>query len=196
MALSSTSRTILSVAEMRVQIDAVESSINRVLGNLADAQGGYPTSTPGAPPTSGNGASEPSTSTERAALSPDAARAALDRVNRLVRDLAPDIADLYYLTQRWAYETHTPALDLDANVEWCDSCLRGQWCEPRYKSRWCWFCSDYRQRFGRLPSLALLERHHRGERITEQMRTDDRPGKRIAAAHGTRPHAGRDGRVR
>src|SRR5262245_20867317 len=125
MALSASSRTRLAVDEMRVQIDAVATSLARVLDNLADAQGGYPTSASGA--IASNGGGDDSTPTERAAMTTDTARAAFDRIVKLTGDLAPTVADLYYLTQRWAYETHTPPLDLDANVEWCDSCLRGQW---------------------------------------------------------------------
>jgi hypothetical protein len=164
-------------AELAAQMAVVSTSILTALRNLDRAQAGYPTSVVGADPStteSGDGLAV----LERAALVGDEARDALDRLHRLVADLRVPTVELYSLTLRWSYAPYTPPLRLEDNDEWCDSCLRLQRCEPRYRGRYCWFCHDMRSTFGRLPSLALLERHHRGERITTSQRAGDRVGKR------------------
>jgi hypothetical protein len=177
---SPTTTTRLAASEAAELVAAV-AALGAALANLDAAQSGYPTVSIGAAPsaTHSDGEAEVSTSTERAALHPDAARTALRRIHEIVARLHDPVRELYGLTAQWSYATHTPKLVIADNDEWCDSCLRMHRCEPRYADRkWCWFCTAFRDEFGRLPSLELLERHHRGERITQQARRDDRAARR------------------
>lgn len=172
---TSTITTQKIAIDLAGQMQTIAAQLNNALHNLNEAQPGYPTTASGATP---GGSTPPDgetfTSTERAALTPDQARTSQHRIHELINQLRTPTIELYSLIQKWSYQLHTEPTDKNTNNEWCDSCLRLQRCEPRYRSNWCWFCADMRATYGRLPSLELLEHHHRGERITSKQREQDR----------------------
>jgi hypothetical protein len=163
-------------ADLADQMQTIANRLNNALNNLNEAQPGYPTKASGAPPGSTTSEdNETYTSTERAALTPDTARTSHKRIHELINQLRNPTIELYSLIHKWAYEIHTEEPDTTTNTQWCNSCLRLQRCEPRYRNTLCWFCHDMRTTHHRLPSLELLERHHRGERITTKQREQDKP---------------------
>lgn len=153
-----------------------------VFANLADAQAGYPSSTPmAAPDSSPSGLPDGLSALERLAMTGDPVGRDLDRVHRLVDDLRRPIDELHALTVRWSYVRATPTSVDDDQTEWCISCLRAHTFEPVYRRRLCWFCYDMEQRYHRRPSLALLDKHSRG-RVTDRDRAADGSIQRRKAA--------------
>ncbi len=101
----------------------------------------------------------------------DDASTDLADTDKLVKRIAADVTFVDRLFEKWATKTGPRGLG-DLEDLWCVSCHRDhKHCEPvsdRYKGL-CRWCGSYKGEYGHLPPLALLERRHRGERITQQM---------------------------
>ena len=163
----------------------------QTLTNLDNAMPGYPASCPGAAP-SHNPTPNPDldpdgnplppvklTTVEQLASHRDPARTAHNRIKQLLQTtLLNTINELYSLTQEWGYTPARPATTTDTNHEWCTSCLRIDQCSDRHRGDLCRWCYDFHAIQHRQPSTDLLDKHHRGIRITQAMVTADKPATR------------------
>lgn len=173
----------LMLQELSERLRIASSGLVRAVDNLNDALPGFPARASGADPGGGSGRpsgdDEPTLlPVERLAITPDPARSALRRLEQLIDELVPKGTELYSLVEQWGYDRHQPALDLDDDHEWCESCLRLQRCEPRHRGRLCRWCGTFVATQGRRPSVELLDAHHRGVRITARMIEADHPARK------------------
>lgn len=152
--------------------------IDPALEAIDRAKAGWPTSTPGAnpntPPTPTiDGETETSSSTERAALTPDKASNDEKALRKAIHAASKELRTIAKLTSVWA----TPSLDgttirerlaaIDANI-WCTNHLRhGMHETRRTHSDTCESCGDFRTRYKRDAPFEVLDYQARHGRLYE-----------------------------
>jgi hypothetical protein len=152
--------------------------IDPALEAIDRAKAGFPTSTPGANPntptaTIVDGEAETSTSTERAALTPDKASNDEKALRKAIHAASKELRIIARLTQVWA----TPSLDgtsirerlaaVDANI-WCANHLRHGMHETRRTHfDTCESCGDFRIRYKRDAPFEVLDYQARHGRLYE-----------------------------
>jgi hypothetical protein len=177
--------TALILRELAERLAIAANNIEPARQRLAEQQPGFPSTASGANP----GSSPPpehvdddrgkSTIVERTANQRDAARTALDDVNRISRDLAKrfdDVTKLYNITLTWAPPATTPQrVTEDDDHQWCTNHLSIGTCEPRTRGTLCRWCDDFLRSQGWQPTRALMRERAAGGRITERMIADAKP---------------------
>lgn len=186
--MSNAARLSATLDDLQTQLDQARRFLPKALENIAQEQGGYPSSTPGA-----NASSAPTpgpdvdkygnvlptvklTFVENLASQRDHATTARAKIIKLIHIIENPIADLRHVTTQWGYTAARPKFDkTDSNHPYCTSCLRLDRCVERHRGTLCRWCYDFHSTEDRLPSRDLLDRHHRGMKITQAMVKADHP---------------------
>ena len=157
-------------------------NIDAALIGLANAQGGYPSSTPGAAPSTAptpEGERQHLTQPERGALQADPATRDRDMLTRLVRRLCHDLSAAADLAVRLSNpaSNHTTVAERTADDHvWCLNCrLHGFENVNRPGRRLCRYCEDFKGRWQTLPTRPIIDYHtrHGGELAQFVQRTLD-----------------------
>jgi hypothetical protein len=166
--------------------------IDAAMNALRDARGGYPSSTPGAGPSSSITTHDPDgdttlTATERQATTPDPAANDLRRLIEAVRQAQHHQAIAATIAARWGApalsdsDVATRLATIDQGI-WCNNCARHGQRNPRREGKaQCEFCLSFKQSFGLAASKAIWDaRDARGGRIyvqdIERILDRDSPG--------------------
>lgn len=185
-----TTRTRKSTIALRVDalmLDAttLTALIDPALLAIAEAAGGWPSSTPGANPDSpslptvirydrdGNPVNDTYTATEKAALHRDPALLDRKALEKAVRAAAVQLRLAAILASKWA----TPTLDdrtvekrlaaVDAGI-WCDNCSTHGHKNPRRQDgRQCEYCAQFKSDWKLLPPKDVLDLRMAKGRIYE-----------------------------
>ncbi len=183
--------TATNIEHATTLLKEIAPRVDRTIRNLRDALAGWPTSSAGSgdPPTSTPTVSI-SSSTERTALAPDAARRDLDRINTAIRRLERDLSTVAAIVMSWDYPTgneYDPLVNRPtatpsaggAPLPCCRVCIKIQKVEPEHRAGLCRWCYTFRSAEGFDPPPELLQTRHDGRRVTmpmvERARTEHGP---------------------
>jgi hypothetical protein len=181
----------LTLSTSVAELAEVLANWSRTMANLDDAQPGFPSSTPGASPSTGPGPASAdrrhdgvSDVVGRMATQPDEARIAQGRLLALVASIGVSAHEVYSLSRTWGFDRHQGKLDIDDAVTagWCECHQRVGLMEPIDRDRYarvCRWCGDFKATEGRFPSADLLLARHEGRRITRAMIEADHPARKV-----------------
>lgn len=181
----------------------VAARIDAAVASMEQSMGGYPSSTPGAAPSTSRSVFDPDgpvtlTATERLAATIDHAQVDLEAFTAAMKEAHRHLATAAVIALRWG----TPRVDdtvvrkrLSAAVTadhgiWCRNCARHGHRNPKAEGRTeCDFCASFRQSYGLdAPKAVFDARDSRGGRIfvqdIERILDRDHPGWRKNAPKG------------
>jgi hypothetical protein len=152
----------------------LEQRLDEAVTNIGALMPGYRADTLPVGHATGSGTTQP----ENATIVHDSAVIANAELRQLIRTTLATVRATYRIVQTWCAPPPMPktpiVLDPD---DWCVSCLRILKCAPRHRGKLCRWCYDFERAEHQRPPLELLNAHHQGRHITEQM-VDDALGRK------------------